>query len=151
VRAAPLFGWIETCTLPPPVPDPGLTDIHGVLVDADHPHPAVAVTATVEVVAAADGATWVGAIANAQLSPCETAKTCPAIVRLPDRAGPLFAAAVNATVPLPLPLAPDVIDSQPALLVAVQAHPLPAVTFTDPFPPPIGALKDDSDSAKVQP
>ena len=31
--------------------------------------------------------------------------------------------ALYATVPLPLPVAPDVIVSQAALLVAVQAHP----------------------------
>ena len=57
VRAAPLFGWMETWTLPLPVPDPGLIVIHGALLDAVHPHPAVAVTATVVVVAAAEGAT----------------------------------------------------------------------------------------------
>lgn len=48
----------------------------------------------------------------------------------------VFAATVNATVPLPLPLAPDVIVTHVAFFVAVQAQPVPAVTATDPEPPP---------------
>jgi hypothetical protein len=39
------------------------------------------------------------------------------------------------TVPLPVPLAPDVIVIQPTLLLAVQAHPPGAVTLTVPLPP----------------
>jgi hypothetical protein len=46
---------------------------------------------------------------------------------------PVFAVALNVTVPSPLPLAPPVIVSQLAGLLAVQAHPVPAATFTDPF------------------
>jgi hypothetical protein len=53
-----------------------------------------------------------------------------AIVSVPVRTPPGFAATSNATVPLPLPLAPDVIVSQEALLVAVQVHPLIVVTST---------------------
>jgi hypothetical protein len=41
---------------------------------------------------------------------------------------------LKVTVPLPVPL-PPVTLIQPALLVAVQAHPLPAVTATLPVPP----------------
>ena len=53
------------------------------------------------------------------------------------RAAPVaFAAAVNATLPLPVPLAPLVTDSHAALDAAVHAQPLPAVTATDPVPPP---------------
>jgi hypothetical protein len=36
------------------------------------------------------------------------------------------------TTPLPLPLAPEAIVSQAALLVAVQLQPVPAVTVTVP-------------------
>lgn len=43
-----------------------------------------------------------------------------------------FAATAYATVPLPLPLAPDVIVSQEALLEAVHEHPVTAVTATLP-------------------
>jgi hypothetical protein len=75
----------------------------------------------------------------------------PPIVNVPDRPGPLFAATVNATLPFPVPFAPDVIDSQLALLVAVQPQPLPAITLTEPLPPASGAVKDDSDNDNVQP
>lgn len=62
---------------------------------------------------------------------CETAKVLPAIVSVPVRAGPVLAAIEKATVPLPLPLAPDVMVSQDALLVAVHAQPLPVVMLTE--------------------
>jgi hypothetical protein len=42
---------------------------------------------------------------------------------------------VKFTVPLPLPDAPAEMVTNVALLVAVQAQPLPAVTGTDPLPP----------------
>ena len=51
------------------------------------------------------------------------------------RAPPVFGATVKATVPLPLPDAPDEIATKVALLVAVHAHPDAAVTGTDPDPP----------------
>jgi hypothetical protein len=38
-------------------------------------------------------------------------------------------------VPFPVPLLPEVIVIQPAVLDAVQEHPLPAVTLTLPLPP----------------
>jgi hypothetical protein len=59
----------------------------------------------------------------------------PEMVSVALRAAPAFAATVKATVPLPLPEAPDEIATKVALLVAVQAHPAAAVTGTDPDPP----------------
>ena len=47
----------------------------------------------------------------------------------------VLAAALNATGPVPLPLAPDVTVSHAALLLAVHAQPLGAVTVTEPAPP----------------
>jgi hypothetical protein len=64
----------------------------------------------------------------------------PPIVSVPDRAGPVLAAAENSTRPSPVPFAPAVIASQPALLVAVHAQPPGAVTFTLPFPPAAGTF-----------
>jgi hypothetical protein len=69
-----------------------------------------------------------------------TVKVWPAIVNVPERAPPLFAAALYWTVPLPLPLPPDVTVSQDALLPAVHEHPPPADTATLPVPPPAAAL-----------
>ena len=58
---------------------------------------------------------------------------CPAIVSVPVRLlEPVFAATEYSTVPLPLPLLPDVIVIQLTLLAAVQVQPVPAVTATLP-------------------
>jgi hypothetical protein len=48
-----------------------------------------------------------------------------------------LAAALKATVPFPLPLAPLVTVSQEvSLLTPVHAHPVGAVTAVEPFAPP---------------
>jgi hypothetical protein len=52
------------------------------------------------------------------------------------------------TVPLPLPLAPDVTVIHDALLTAVHPHPLPAVTVTLPDPPLDPTLCDVGDALK---
>jgi len=67
-----------------------------------------------------------------------TVNVRPPIVIVPLRAVVFgFADALNATVPLPLPLAPLVTVSQDVLLLTpVQAQPLGAVTLVDPVPPP---------------
>ena len=72
----------------------------------------------------------VGETPKVQLIPlCVTVTVCPATVSVPTRcAVDVFAVALKVTVPFPLPLAPPLTLSQPALLVAVQAHPGPAVT-----------------------
>lgn len=62
-----------------------------------------------------------------------------AIVSVPVRATPVFAAALMETVPLPLPLVPAVIVNHDALLAAIHAHPLPAVTVTGPAAPALAA------------
>ena len=63
-------------------------------------------------------------------------KVWPPTVSVPERAAPVLAATVNATVPLPVPDAPPVTVSHPAFAVAVQVQvPADAVTATDPAPP----------------
>src|ERR1051326_8357616 len=67
---------------------------------------------------------------------CVTVKVFPAMVIVPVRRSPLLAATEKLTVPLPDPLPPLLIVIQLGLLlVAVQAQPVPAVTFTLPLPP----------------
>ncbi len=62
-----------------------------------------------------------------------------ATVSVPVRASPLFDATLKVAVPLPLPLAPDVIVIHDALLCAVHAHPFGAEIDIDaPAPPPNG-------------
>jgi hypothetical protein len=59
------------------------------------------------------------------------------MVSVPVRAPPVFAAKLNSTDPLPLPVAPDVTLIQEALLTAVHVQPPVVVTFTGlPFPAP---------------
>ena len=64
-----------------------------------------------------------------------TVKVWPAMVTVPVRCGPVFAATENCVAPAPLPLAPEVTVIQASLLVAVQAQPVWAVTVTEPPPP----------------
>ena len=59
----------------------------------------------------------------------------PATVMVALRAAPPFGATRYSTEPLPLPDSPDVIVSQLALPVAVQAQPDPAVTVIVPLDP----------------
>jgi hypothetical protein len=64
-----------------------------------------------------------------------------AIVIVPLRAAPVFAATVKPTEPLPVPLAPDVIVIHDALLPAFQVHvPAEAVTATAVPVPPAAAI-----------
>jgi hypothetical protein len=68
-----------------------------------------------------------------------TVNVSPAMVNVPLRAAPVFGAAVNRTEPSPLPLAPDVISSQGALVAAVHVQPALVDTFTGPPEPPDAA------------
>ena len=66
-------------------------------------------------------------------------------VALRDEAA-AFAVAVTLTLPSPDPLAPLVTVNHAALLVAVQVHPVGAVTFTEPLPPPATMLSVVADN-----
>jgi hypothetical protein len=68
-----------------------------------------------------------------------TVKVCPPTVIVPARGVVVvFAATLKVTVPLPDPLAPLVTLIQLAPLVAVHAHPAPAVTEIEPLLPKAG-------------
>jgi hypothetical protein len=102
-----------------------------------HAHPAPAVTVTVPVPAAAVTFADAGEIVGAHGAPaCVTVKVLPAIVKVPVRlVVAVLALAVNVTVPDPVPAAPALIVIQPALLTALQAQPVPALTVLLPLPP----------------
>ena len=55
---------------------------------------------------------------------------------VPVLALPVFAAALNPTEPLPLPLAPEVTVIHDAPLLAVHAQPVAEETLKVPDPPP---------------
>jgi hypothetical protein len=67
---------------------------------------------------------------------CVTVNGRSAIVIVPLRGPPVLPAALNATVPLPVPDAAPVIEIQDAFAVADQLQPAPAVTLIEPLPPP---------------
>ena len=68
---------------------------------------------------------------------CVTENVWPAMVSEPLRGVPLgLAAALNATVPVPLPLAPLVtVNHDVSLLTPVHAQPANVVTVVEPVPP----------------
>jgi hypothetical protein len=63
----------------------------------------------------------------------------------------VFAVKENATVPEPVPVPPEVMLMNPALLVADQPQPAGPITLKDPDPAAEPPLADVEDSAKLQP
>jgi hypothetical protein len=59
-----------------------------------------------------------------------TVTVCPATERVPDRAAPVFSATEKVTVPVPVPLTPDVTVMNDAFDKAVHAQPEFAFTVT---------------------
>jgi hypothetical protein len=94
-------------------------------------HPAVVVTAIVPVPPSAETVIDNGFTVNVQAVPalCVTRNARPAIVTEPLRCNTVvLAATVTVEFPLPVPLAPAVIESQLVELLVLHAQPLPAVT-----------------------
>ena len=126
--------------MPVPLPlAPLVTVSHDVLLLTPvHAQPANVVT-VVEPVPPVAATDWLaGSSANVQdVAACVTEKVCPAIVSEPLRCVAFgFAAALNATVPVPLPLAPLVTVSHDVLLLTpVHAQPANVVTVVEPVPP----------------
>jgi hypothetical protein len=125
-----------------PVPDaPELTITHNAFEAAVHAHPFAAVTFTDPLPPPAPTFCEVAESEKEQLTAsCCTVNVCPAMVSVPVRAAPVLAAALNVIEPFPLPDVALVMVSQFALLAAVHAQPLAAVTVTVPVPPPAGTL-----------
>jgi len=127
---------------------PLLIVIQLVAVVAVHAQPLPAVTATDPLPPAAVGEVLDGSIeyvhcgggGGGGAADWVTVNVCVAIVIVPVRAAPVLAATVKPTEPFPEPLAPPVIVSHDALLVAVHAHPLGAVTATAVPGPPVSAM-----------
>jgi hypothetical protein len=137
-EAVVVFGDALKPTVPLPVPlDPLTTLTHPALLAAVHPQPAVVVTATLPDPPAAANACDAGEMLNEHPTPdWVTVKVRPATVSVALRcAVAVVAATANVTMPLPAPVAPVLIDSQVALLAAVQAQPAPADTAMLPVPP----------------
>ena len=131
----------ENVTVPLPVPDAPVTTVMKLLFDtAVHAQPAPAVTVIiVPVCAFLFRLCEVGLIENVQPLLCVTVCVWPAIVSVSTRCGPVLAATLKPTVPLPVPVAPLVIVIHDAVVEDVHAHPAGIVTATfvaAPLPAP---------------
>jgi hypothetical protein len=132
-------------TVSDPTPDaPRTTVSQPTLAEAVHAHVAAeAVTVTVPLPRSDDIDCVVGEIEKVHGgggggggAACETVNVCPPIVMVPVLAAAVFTAAVNATLPLPVPEAPPVTVNHVALAFAVHAQvEADAVTATEPEPP----------------
>ena len=124
-------------TVPFPVPvAPLVTVIQALLLTAVHGQPVAAVTVLLPVLAAAVNDWLVGDTEDEHDVPaCVTVNVAPAIVSVPVRLAAVFAATLNDTDPLPVPVAPLVTVIQALLLTAVHGHPDVALTVVVPVPP----------------
>jgi hypothetical protein len=130
---------------------PAVTVIQLALLTAVHAHPVTADTVADPEPPVAAALSDDGEIEGVQGAPASlTVNVWPPIVTVPLRGVVLvFAGALNPTVPLPLPLAPDVTVSHALLLVAVHAQPVGAVIPTLPVPPVPATDCDAAESANV--
>jgi hypothetical protein len=111
--------------------------IQAALLTAFHAHPAVVVTFTLPVPPPAEKEAPVALSAKLQPVPsCVTMKNCPGSVIVVCRLlPPGFALTEKPTLPLPRPLAPEVIMTHEALLTAVHEQVLVVPTRKLPAPP----------------
>jgi len=138
-----VFGATAYVTVPLPAPlAPELIVIQATPDDADHAHPAGAVTAAVPTPPPNSAENDVGETAyvhaggGGAAAAWVTVTVSPAMESVPVLALlEVLAAAANCTLPLPAPDAFPVTVSHDALLTAVQAHPAGAVTAIVALPP----------------
>lgn len=123
-------------TLPDPVLEP-LNVIQDVPDEAVQAHVESVVTVMVPVAPPGGAVTVRGETEYVHVAPASlTTKLWPAIVSVADRdCVVVLDAAVNPTLPEPLPVAPLVIVTHDAPLVALHVHPAVVVTETVPLPP----------------
>ena len=77
---------------------------------------------------------------------CVTENVCPAMLSVPDLEAPVvLAATLNATAPVPLPVAPEEIVIQVALLAAVQKQPDAVSTLTEPLVALAGCVWEEAE------
>ncbi len=129
----PVFAAMEKATVPLPLPlTPDVMLSQVALLVAVQLQPVVVVTLALLELAAAVGFSEIGETVNEQGGAAPawvTVTVWPAMVSVPVRGDVAVLAAIEkATAPFPLPLAPEVMVSQEALLVAVQLQPPAVVT-----------------------
>ena len=151
--AVAVFAVALTLTVPLPDPlAPLVTVSHDALLVAVQVQPVAAVTVTAPLPPPDTMLKAVADSVNVQGTPAwVTVTLCPATVTVALCDNELvFAVAVMVTVPFPDPLAPLVTVNHAALLVAVHAHPVGAVTVAEPLPPPATMFKLVGETVNVQ-
>jgi hypothetical protein len=139
---APVLAATFTPTVPLPLPvAPELTLSQAELLVALQAQLLSVFTDTATGSPAADDVCVPGEIEKAHGAACVTVKVWPATVTVPVRSAPAFAATATLTVPFPVPVPPLATVSHAALLVALQAQVLPAVTPTLAVSPAAGELR----------
>jgi len=153
-RDAPVCAAAVKPTDPFPEPlAPEVTVSQLALLVAVHPQPLLLETLTEPLPPAAGTFCPAADREYEQPFPCCTVNVWPPAVIAPLRGGPLFAATVKRTVPLPEPLAPDEMVIQGTAEDAVQPQPPAAWTLNVPCPPlsSMFALFADSENAQPSP
>lgn len=156
LRDGPVVAATVNVTVPSAVPDvePGI-EIHGTTVDAVQAHPFPAVTVTVPEPPPAPNECDAGTTTYAHdaggggggvgggldtFGGWVTENTWPATTSVPVRGTWMPGATENVTAPDPVPLEPEAMLIQSALLAAVHGHAGMVVTAIVPLPPAPGAL-----------
>ncbi len=150
-----VFAAMEKATVPVPLPlAPEVMVSQGSLLVAVQLQPAAVVTVLLPEVAAAPGVSDVGETVKVHGGGAPdwvTVTVWPAMVSVPVRGEvAVFASIEKATVPLPLPVTPDVMVIQEALLVAVQLQPVAVVTVLLLELAPAPGVSDAGETAKLQ-
>ena len=136
LRAGPVAADALYCTSPLPLPlDPDEMVSHDALLDAVQLQPALVVTVTLPVAAAAGTEALSGEIANEHPGVWEMLIVWPATTALPERDGPVVAAAANVTLPAPVPLERPWMVIHESLDVALHSHSAFAAMLTVTVPP----------------
>jgi hypothetical protein len=146
-RVLPLLGAAVIVTVASPVPKaPAATVRKPLLLAEVQPQFICVVTSNVSEPPLAGAVTLAGVTEYAHCPPappCVRVTVWPAMLAVPDRGAPPFAAAVRVTTPLPLANAPFVTVRNALLLAAVQSQPGPSVaTPNDAVPPAALTLAD---------
>jgi len=151
----PVLSVNAKATVPLPVPlAPDVMETHERVSVVVQLQPAAVVTLTLPVPAAAAGVSKVGAAVKVHgggAPACVTVTVWPATVTLAVR-GEVDVLAVNEkmVVPLPMPVAPELIEIQETLSDAAQLQPAAVVTLTLPLPATSAGLSEGGATVKVQ-
>jgi hypothetical protein len=136
LRAGPVVAAAAYWTSPLPLPlEPDEIVSHGALLDAVQPQPFPALTVTLPLDPAEGGVADSGEIVNAHPGDCVMATRCPAMVTLPERAGPEVDVTPTVTVPSPVPDDRPCSVIQSSLAVDCHSHSRFAATLKESVPP----------------